>query len=170
MFSAAQNLRAVGFHWTQVSIGRPCGQARLCRLLLQLLLGVFGQARLTVAAESPAVTTTDMTRCDRLQRVAVTGDVTACNVLRSRGDVIRRDERAAQRAGLIARSFSALGESQLGIWSRAPSGYPIQKVTEIHNKVTEIYKKVTELEIWSWNVLSLLRSEVAYIGTGHILS
>ncbi len=42
--------------------------------------------------------------------------------------------------------------------------YPIQKVTEIYNKVTEIYKKVTELEI------SMLRSEVAYIGTGHILS
>jgi hypothetical protein len=48
--------------------------------------------------------------------------------------------------------------------------YPIQRVTEIYNKVTEIYKKVTELEISSWNVPSLLRSEVAYIGTGHILS
>ncbi len=47
--------------------------------------------------------------------------------------------------------------------------YPIQKITEIYNKVTEMYKKVTELEISSWNVLSLLRSEVAYIGTGHIL-
>jgi hypothetical protein len=40
--------------------------------------------------------------------------------------------------------------------------YPIQKVTEM-------YKKVTELEISSWNVLSLLRSEVAYIGTEPIL-
>jgi hypothetical protein len=47
--------------------------------------------------------------------------------------------------------------------------YPIQKVTEIYNKVTEMYKKVTELEISSWNVLSLLRSEVAYIGTEPIL-
>jgi hypothetical protein len=48
-------------------------------------------------------------------------------------------------------------------------GYPIQKVTEIYNKVTELYNKVTLLENSSWNVLSLLRSEVAYIGTGHIL-
>jgi hypothetical protein len=48
--------------------------------------------------------------------------------------------------------------------------YPIQKVTEIYNKVTELYNKVTKLENSSWNVLSLLRSEVAYIGTGHILS
>ncbi len=47
--------------------------------------------------------------------------------------------------------------------------YPIQKVTEIYNKVTELYNKVTELENSSWNVLSLLRSEVPYIGTGHIL-
>ncbi len=47
--------------------------------------------------------------------------------------------------------------------------YPIQKITEIYNKVTEMYKKVTELEIASWNVLFLLRSEVAYIGTGPIL-
>jgi hypothetical protein len=47
--------------------------------------------------------------------------------------------------------------------------YPIQKVTEIYKKVTEVYKKVTKLENSSWNVLSLLRSEVAYIGTGHIL-
>jgi hypothetical protein len=47
--------------------------------------------------------------------------------------------------------------------------YPMQKVTEIYNKVTEMYKKVTELEISSWNVLSLLRSEVAYIGTEPIL-
>ncbi len=49
--------------------------------------------------------------------------------------------------------------------------YPIQKITEIYNKVTEMYKpeKVTELEISSWNVLFLLRSEVAYIGTGPIL-
>ncbi len=45
--------------------------------------------------------------------------------------------------------------------------YPIQKITEIYNKITEMYKKVTELEISSWNVL--LRSEVAYIGTGPIL-
>jgi hypothetical protein len=48
-------------------------------------------------------------------------------------------------------------------------GYPIQKVTGIYKKVTEAYKKVTEIEISSWNVLSLLRSEVAYIGTGHVL-
>jgi hypothetical protein len=47
--------------------------------------------------------------------------------------------------------------------------YPIQKVTEIYHKVTEMYKKDTELEISSWNVLSLLRSEVAYIGTEPIL-
>jgi hypothetical protein len=47
--------------------------------------------------------------------------------------------------------------------------YPIQKVTEIYKKVTEPYNFVTELENSSWNVLSLLRSEVAYIGTGHIL-
>jgi hypothetical protein len=47
--------------------------------------------------------------------------------------------------------------------------YPIQKITEIYNKITEMYKKVTELEISSWNVLSLLRSEVAYIGTEPIL-
>ncbi len=49
--------------------------------------------------------------------------------------------------------------------------YPIQKITEIYNKITEMYKKVTELEleISSWNVLFLLRSEVAYIGTGPIL-
>jgi hypothetical protein len=32
-----------------------------------------------------------------------------------------------------------------------------------------MYNKVSELEISSWNVLSLLRSEVAYIGTGPIL-
>ena len=50
-----------------------------------------------------------------------------------------------------------------------PQRYPIQKITEIYNKVTEMYKKVTELEISSWNVLSLLRSEVAYIGTEPIL-
>ncbi len=49
------------------------------------------------------------------------------------------------------------------------STYPIQKVSEIYNKVTEMYNKVSELEILSWNVLSLLRSEVAYIGTGPIL-
>ncbi len=36
-------------------------------------------------------------------------------------------------------------------------------------RVTEMYKKVTELEISSWNVLFLLRSEVAYIGTEPIL-
>jgi hypothetical protein len=47
--------------------------------------------------------------------------------------------------------------------------YPIQKITEIYNKITEMYKKVTELEISSWNVLFLLRSEVAYIGTEPIL-
>jgi hypothetical protein len=51
----------------------------------------------------------------------------------------------------------------------AESKYPIQKITEIYNKVTEMYKKVTELEISSWNVLSLLRSEVAYIRTEPIL-
>ncbi len=50
-----------------------------------------------------------------------------------------------------------------------PPQYPIQKITEIYNKFTEMYKNVTELEISSWNVLSLLRSEVVYIGTGHIL-
>jgi hypothetical protein len=48
--------------------------------------------------------------------------------------------------------------------------YPIQKVTEIYNKITEMYNFVAELENLSWNVLSLLRSEVAYIRTGHILS
>ena len=48
-------------------------------------------------------------------------------------------------------------------------GYPIQKITEIYNKITEMYKKVTELEISSWNVLFLIRSEVAYIGTEQIL-
>ncbi len=48
--------------------------------------------------------------------------------------------------------------------------YPIQKITEIYNKITEMYKKVTELEISSWNVPFLLRSEEAYIGTGPILS
>ncbi len=47
--------------------------------------------------------------------------------------------------------------------------YPIQKITEIYNKITEMYKKITEFEISSWNVLSLLRSEVAYIGTEPIL-
>ncbi len=47
--------------------------------------------------------------------------------------------------------------------------YPIQKVSEIYNKVIEMYNKVSELEISSWNVLSLLQSEVAYIGTGPIL-
>ncbi len=47
--------------------------------------------------------------------------------------------------------------------------YPIQKVTEIYKKVIEVYNKVTELENSSWNVLCLLRSEVAYNGTGHIL-
>jgi hypothetical protein len=45
--------------------------------------------------------------------------------------------------------------------------YPVQKVTEIYKKVTKAYKKVTELVNSSWNVLSLLRSEVQYIGTGH---
>ncbi len=48
--------------------------------------------------------------------------------------------------------------------------YPIQKITEIYNKVTEMYNKITELEISSWNVLSLPRSEVAYIGTEPIIS
>ena len=47
--------------------------------------------------------------------------------------------------------------------------YPIQKITEIYNKITEMYKKITELEISSWNVLDLLRSEVAYIGSEPIL-
>jgi hypothetical protein len=47
--------------------------------------------------------------------------------------------------------------------------HPIQKVSEIYNIVTQMYDKVSELEISSWNVLSLLRSEVAYIGTGSIL-
>jgi hypothetical protein len=48
--------------------------------------------------------------------------------------------------------------------------YPIQKVTELYNKVTELYNKVTELENYSWNILCLLLSELAYIGTGHIVS
>ncbi len=52
---------------------------------------------------------------------------------------------------------------------RAQQQYPIQKVTEIYDKVTEMYNKFSEHAISSWNVLSLLRSEVAYIGTGHIL-
>jgi hypothetical protein len=43
--------------------------------------------------------------------------------------------------------------------------YPIQKNTEICYKNTEMYKKNTELEISCWNVLDLLRSEVAYIGS-----
>ncbi len=47
--------------------------------------------------------------------------------------------------------------------------YPIQKITEIYNKVKELYNFVTKLKNSSWNVLSLLRSEVAYIGTGYIL-
>ncbi len=47
--------------------------------------------------------------------------------------------------------------------------YPIQIVTEIYKKVTEPSSFVSELENSSWNVLCLLRSEVAYIGTGHIL-
>ncbi len=47
--------------------------------------------------------------------------------------------------------------------------YPIQKVSEIYNKVTEMRNQVSELAISSWNVLSLLRSEVAYIGTEPIL-
>ncbi len=47
--------------------------------------------------------------------------------------------------------------------------YHIQKVTEIYNKVTEPYNFVSELENSSWNIVCLLRSEVAYIGTGHIL-
>jgi hypothetical protein len=53
--------------------------------------------------------------------------------------------------------------------TRARRTYPIQKVTEIYKKVTETYNFVTELENSSWNILCLLRSEVAYIGTGHIL-
>jgi hypothetical protein len=52
---------------------------------------------------------------------------------------------------------------------RTIQGYPIQKVTEIYNKVTEVYNKGTELENLSWNVLSLLLSELPYIGMGHIL-
>jgi hypothetical protein len=47
--------------------------------------------------------------------------------------------------------------------------YPIQKVTEIYNKVTELYNFLTKLENSSWKILCLLRSEQAYIGTGHIL-
>jgi hypothetical protein len=50
--------------------------------------------------------------------------------------------------------------------------YPIQKITEIYNKIPELHSPVTELENLSWNVGCLLRSEVAYIGTGptgHIL-
>ncbi len=57
---------------------------------------------------------------------------------------------------------------EIGRYAEA-TRHPIQKITEIYNKVTEMYNKVTELEISSWNVLSLLRSEVAYIGTGHII-
>ncbi len=45
----------------------------------------------------------------------------------------------------------------------------IQKVTENYNKVTKLYNFVTELENSTRNVLCLLLSEVAYIGTGHIL-
>jgi hypothetical protein len=45
--------------------------------------------------------------------------------------------------------------------------YPIQKVTEIYNFVTEPYNFLTELENSSWNILCLLWSEVAYLGTGH---
>ncbi len=47
--------------------------------------------------------------------------------------------------------------------------YPIQKISEIYNEISEMYNKISELKISSWNVLSLLRSEVAYIGTGPIL-
>jgi hypothetical protein len=62
-----------------------------------------------------------------------------------------------------------LVQKQHTSFDHAPSAYPIQKVTEIYNKVTEMYKKVIELDISSWNVLFLLRSEVAYIGTDPIL-
>jgi hypothetical protein len=47
--------------------------------------------------------------------------------------------------------------------------YPIQKITEDYNKVTELYNVLTELENSSWNILCLLRPEVAYNGTRHIL-
>ncbi len=50
--------------------------------------------------------------------------------------------------------------------------YPIQKITDIHHFVTNLYNFVTnntKLENSSWNVLYLLWSEVAYIGTGRIL-
>jgi hypothetical protein len=47
--------------------------------------------------------------------------------------------------------------------------YLIQKVTEIYNKVTKLYNFLTKFKNSSWNILCLLRSEVAYIGTGHIL-
>ncbi len=39
---------------------------------------------------------------------------------------------------------------------------------DLQNSYRDV-QKVTELEISSWNILCLLRSEVAHIGTGHIL-
>ncbi len=54
----------------------------------------------------------------------------------------------------------------------ATTNNPIQKITEIYHKVTEPgepYNFLTELENSSWNILCRLRSEVAYIGTGHSL-
>ncbi len=47
--------------------------------------------------------------------------------------------------------------------------YPLQKVTEIYKNVTEPYNFVTEIKNSSWNVLCLLRAEVANFGTGHSL-
>jgi hypothetical protein len=47
--------------------------------------------------------------------------------------------------------------------------YPVQTVTEIYNKNTVAYNFVSKLENFSWNVLCLLLSEVAYFGTGHSL-
>jgi hypothetical protein len=45
----------------------------------------------------------------------------------------------------------------------------MQKVTEIYKKVTEPYNFVTKLKYYSWNVLCLLQSEVAYFETGNSL-
>jgi hypothetical protein len=47
--------------------------------------------------------------------------------------------------------------------------YPIRNITENYNKGTDRYNFVTKLENSSWNVLCVLLSEVANIGTGHIL-
>jgi hypothetical protein len=70
---------------------------------------------------------------------------------------------------LLGQATNLAGSAYWAPLERGAAVYPIQKITEIYNKITEMYKKITELEISSWNVLSLLRSEVAFIGTEPIL-